>query len=65
MFVQDFSVSVDGETLALLTLTADANVVQTARVSMLNATTGVMTPVMIPGTDRVAGPALRPAMPQH
>ena len=65
VFVQDFSVSVDGTTLALLTLTADANGVQTARVSILNATTGVMTPLTIVGADRVAGPALRPATPQH
>jgi len=65
MFVQDYSVSVDGETLALLVLSADANGVQSARVSLLNATTGVMTPVTIQGADRVAGPALRPATPQH
>jgi Tol biopolymer transport system component len=63
LFVQDYSVSADGSTLALLTLAADANGVQTARVVMFNLATAAMTPVVLTGTDRVAGPAFRPATP--
>jgi hypothetical protein len=64
-FVQAFSLNADGTAIAVTTLQADANGVQTARVSMLNPTTGVMTPVPPAGADRVSSPALRPATPQH
>jgi TolB protein len=63
LFVQSFSVSADGSTLALLTLSANANGVQTAKVVLFNVTTGVMTPIVLPGADRIAGPAFRPATP--
>lgn len=65
LFVQAFSVSADGSTLALLTLAADANGVQTARVVLFNVATGAMTPIVLPGADRIAGPAFRPAPPQR
>jgi hypothetical protein len=64
LFVQAFSVSADGSTLALLTLAADANGVQTARVVLFNVATGTMTPMVLPGADRIAGPAFRPPTPQ-
>jgi Tol biopolymer transport system component len=65
LYVQGFSVSADGSTVALLTLTADANGVQTARVSLFNVATGAMTPMVLQGADRIAGPAFRPGTPQH
>ncbi|HVO34258.1 MAG TPA: Ig-like domain-containing protein [Gemmatimonadales bacterium] len=65
LFVQAFSVSADSSTLALLTLSADANGVQTAKVVLFNVATGAMTPMVLPGADRIAGPAFRPAAPQH
>ncbi len=65
LFVQAFSVSADGTTLALLTLAADANGVQTARVVLFNVATGTQTPLLLPGADRVAGPAFRPPTQQH
>jgi hypothetical protein len=65
LFVQAFSMSADSSTLALLTLSADANGVQTARVVLFNLTTGATTPIVLPGADRIAGPAFRPATPQH
>jgi hypothetical protein len=65
LFVQAFSVSADGATLALLTLAADANGVQTARVVLFNVATGAMTPMVLAGADRIAGPAFRPAPPQR
>lgn len=65
LYVQAFSVSADSSTLALLTLAADANGVQTAKVVLFNAATGAMTPMALPGADRIAGPAFRPATAQH
>jgi hypothetical protein len=65
LYVQAFSVSADGSTLALLTLTADANGVQTARVVLFSVATGAMTPMVLPGADRIAGPAFRPPPPQR
>ena len=65
LFVQAFSVSADGSMLALLTLAADANGVQTARLVSFNVATGAMAPIVLPGADRIAGPAFRPPTPQH
>jgi len=65
LFVQAFSASADGEVLALVTLAADASGVQTARVVTFNVATGAMLPVVLPGADRIAGPAFRPPTPQH
>ena len=65
LFVQAFSVSADGATIALVTLAADANGVQTARLVTFNVASGELTPVVLPGADRIAGPAFRPATPPH
>ncbi len=65
LFVQAYSPSADGSTLALLTLAADASGVQTARVVLFNVAAGTQTPVVLPGADRIAGPAFRPPTPQH
>ena len=65
LYVQAYSPTADGSTVALLTLAADANGVQTARVVLLNVATGTMTPMALPGADRIAGPAFRPPTPQH
>ena len=65
LFVQAFSPSADGSTLALLTLAADTKGVQTAKVVLFAVATGAMTPVALQGADRIAGPAFRPPTPQH
>ena len=65
LFVQAFSVSADGATIALVTLAADANGVQTARLVTFNVASGETTPVVLPGADRILGPAFRPATPPH
>jgi hypothetical protein len=65
LYVRRFSVSPDGSTLVLEILTPDANGVQTTAVVSFNVATGAQTPVVMPGADKMGGPALRPATPQH
>jgi len=65
LYVRRFSVSPDGSTLVLEILTPDANGVQTTAVVSFNVATGARTPLVVPGADKIGGPALRPATPQH
>jgi len=64
VFVRDFSVSADASTLVVTILQSDAKVLQTQRVALYAIATGQMTPLVVPGADRMAGPVFRPATPQ-
>jgi len=64
VFVRDFSVSADASTLVLTILQSDARGLQTSQVALYAIATGQLTPLVIPGADRVAGPVFRPATPQ-
>ena len=63
VFVRDFSVSADASTLVLTILQSDARGLQTSQVALCAIATGQLTPYVIPGADRVAGPGFRPATP--
>jgi Tol biopolymer transport system component len=61
MFVRDFSVSADASTLVLTIIQSDARGLQTSQLALYAMATGQLTPFMIPGVERVAGPVFRPA----
>lgn len=62
VFVQAFSVSADGKTLAITVLPPERRAVP--RVELFDPVTGTRTPLMLPGVDQLAGSVFRPAPPQ-
>ena len=63
MFVQAFSVSADGRTLALTVLEPTADGSGAARVELYDVGTQATAPLTIPGLDALASPAFRPPPP--
>jgi len=61
VFVQAFSVSADGRTLAILVLPQDTQ--SAPHVELFDRVSATRTPFVIPGVDRMAAPAFRPAAP--
>jgi len=62
-YVQDFSPSVDGATLALTVLEPAPNNQTTRRVMLFSVAAGTMSPLASAPEDQVVSPALRPATP--
>jgi hypothetical protein len=62
VYVIGFSVSADGRTLALTVQPPSAQGVPD--VELFDRVTGVRTELVLPGVERVGGPAFRPAAPQ-
>ncbi len=63
LFVQAYSVSADGRTLALAVVPADQTH-DVPHVELFERVTGARTPLGLTGADRIGGPAFRPAAPQ-
>ncbi len=63
MFVQAFSVSADGRTLALTVLQPTPDGAGMARVELYDVASQVSRPLAIPGLDALAWPAFRPEAP--
>jgi len=65
MYVQSFSVSADGRTLALTVLPPDPR--GQSHVELFDVATGTRTPFTLPGASRIGAPVFRPAAPsaQH
>ena len=65
MYVQSFSVSADGRTLALTVLPPDPR--GQSHVELFDVATGTRTPFALPGAIRIGAPVFRPAAPsaQH
>jgi hypothetical protein len=60
VFVRDFSVSADAGTLVLTILQSDARGLQNPHVALFNVATGQVTPLLIPGAERLGRPVFRP-----
>jgi uncharacterized protein YjdB len=63
LFVQAFSVSPDGHTLALTVLNEARNGAATARIEVFDAATKTLRPLVVPGLEQLGGAAFRPPMP--
>ena len=63
LYVQAFSMSADGRTVAMAIVPADQTH-DVPHVEFLDRVTGVRAPLVLTGMDRIGGPAFRPAAPQ-